>query len=162
MSIKLKIDPQKLPEAPFPPTRESRGYVDNILRTTAIKQRREANNQKMWQTSLQDRLAKYRTNSAKESRVYTPEMDAKILKMANEKMPYKQIADEVGVTVPAIKSRIARLRGGRGKYGKTFFYTPEQDALIKKLRAEGKAFAEIGKELGKTESAIRKRAKRIM
>ena len=48
-------------------------------------------------------------------------------------------------------------RGSRPNW----FYTPEQDKVIKEMRAQGKTYAEIGKELGRSPSAIRHRAKKV-
>ena len=49
-------------------------------------------------------------------------------------------------------------RGSRPNW----FYTPEQDKVIKEMRAQGKTYAEIGKELGRSPSAIRHRAKKLI
>lgn len=49
-------------------------------------------------------------------------------------------------------------RGSRPNW----FYTPEQDAVIKNMRAHGKTYSEIGKELGRSPGGIRHRLKVIM
>lgn len=155
MTAVLKINPKRLPEPLLPPTRERRDIIDEMQRQIALRHRMEAINNKKWHDGMSQKVHNRKS-------IYTPEMDAKILRMLLEKCSYKQIADEIGVTVPAIKSRVARLRGCRGKYGKSFFYTPQQDAVIRKMREQGKSFAEIGAELGKSANAVRKRAKVIM
>lgn len=43
-----------------------------------------------------------------------------------------------------------------GKYGAPVFWTPERNAVVKKLREEGKTYAQIGEELGKSKDAVRR------
>ena len=43
-----------------------------------------------------------------------------------------------------------------GKVGAPVFWTPERNAIIAKLRSEGKTFAEIGDEFGKSRDAVRR------
>ena len=43
-----------------------------------------------------------------------------------------------------------------GKYGAPIFWTPERNAIVAQLRSEGKTFAEIGEELGKSKDAVRR------
>ena len=47
-------------------------------------------------------------------------------------------------------------RGNRSR-----FYTPEQDAVIREMRAQGKTWREIADHLGRSRDAIRHRAKII-
>ena len=43
-----------------------------------------------------------------------------------------------------------------GKYGAPVFWTPERNAIVAQLRSEGKTFAEIGDEFGKSRDAVRR------
>ena len=53
-------------------------------------------------------------------------------------------------------------RGKRRKrHRENWFYTPEHDAIIRTMRAEGKTFREIGDQLGRSDSAVRHRWKVI-
>ena len=43
-----------------------------------------------------------------------------------------------------------------GKYGAPVYWTPERNAVLKKLRLEGKTYKQIGDELGKSSDSIRR------
>jgi DNA-binding NarL/FixJ family response regulator len=43
-----------------------------------------------------------------------------------------------------------------GKYGAPVYWTPERNAVLKKLRLEGKTYKQIGYELGKSSDSIRR------
>lgn len=43
-----------------------------------------------------------------------------------------------------------------GKYGAPTFWTTERNAIVAKLRSEGKTFVEIGNEIGKSKDAVRR------
>lgn len=43
-----------------------------------------------------------------------------------------------------------------GKYGKPVYWTPERNAVLEKLRLEGKTYKQIGDELGKSSDSIRR------
>ena len=43
-----------------------------------------------------------------------------------------------------------------GKYGTPVYWTPERNAVLAKLRLEGKTYKQIGDELGKSSDSIRR------
>lgn len=161
--MQIKCDVSKLPKPLLPPTRDKKGYLNAEEKREAQETIKKLRQQVEWDKTLKRRAAQRRKEAAERVRnTYTPEVDARIIAMLKSGMKHKEIAEELGVSTPSVSSRILRLNGGRKRYGGAFFYTPEQDALIKEMRAQGKSYREIGRRLGKSKDAVWKRAKVIM
>lgn len=90
------------------------------------------------------------------------------LKLPEPKLPKPKVSEPIKTSTPwEAMDRKKRLKKSRdwkkvnrgvnnGKYGAPRFWTPERNAIILKLHEEGKTFAQIGEEFGKTSDAVRR------
>ena len=52
--------------------------------------------------------------------------------------------------------KLVRRGVNEGQYGTPRYWTPERNAVLMKLRLEGKTYEQIGEELGKSKDAVRR------
>ena len=52
--------------------------------------------------------------------------------------------------------KLVRRGVNEGQYGAPRYWTPERNAVLMKLRLEGKTYEQIGEELGKSKDAVRR------
>ena len=169
--MRIKVNVAQLPKPPYPPTRSVR-IIEKSDTPFEIMDLDEESMAERRKRDLESR-AKNQENG------YTAEQEALIMALYKRGMPTEAIADKLGRTKTAMKQKIEKLRK-KYKFGREAplqrqyihhkpeseivrrnHYTPAQDAVIKEMRMEGKTFPQIGKEIGKSAEAVRRRWYRI-
>lgn len=169
MNVRIKVNVAQLPAPPYPPTKPVR-----------IIEKPDRPYEMIDFEHMDERRERARESRAKTmNNGYTAEQEALIMALYKQGMPTEAIAEKLGRTKAAIKQKIEKLRK---KYNfnreaplqrqyikrkpeseivRRNHYTPAQDAVIKEMKAQGKTFPEIGRELGKSKEAVRRRWYRI-
>ena len=82
-------------------------------------------------------------------------MDAALQGCRVQGLTRPQIAERMGLTEAAVRKRITALNGS------TYHWTPEEEAALLEMRAEGQRWSEIGQVFGRTAEGCRTRWFRV-
>lgn len=177
----LKVDPKKLPLPPYPPTKPVRTIEkpDRPYEAIDYASRYKVDEEKMAERRRRAGESTRRMYAARPAYAYTPAQEELIIKLYKQGVRTADIAERIGKSKTAVKQKIEKLRKVYGfereaplqrqyihhkpenEIVRKNHYTHAQDAVIREMRGQGKTYAEIGEEIGKSKEAVRRRWYRI-
>lgn len=159
--IALKCDPMRLPEPLIPRTKARAKEIQQNELVQAITA-------ELFDPFFEDiktgkRMSPYKRRDKKQNTVFTKEVMETVMRMRADGKTFNEIGAAVGLNPRAVESKVYRDRKQQGLCECRFTpFTPEQDAVIRQMRAEGKLWKEIGEELGRSSGSVRKHAHKVL
>jgi hypothetical protein len=92
---------------------------------------------------------------------WTPENDQKLRSLYDAGYTLPSVAHEFGISFWAARARARRIGVAIRPRGNPIIWTPEMDAALRQLRADGVGLAATGQALGVCNSAVKRRVQAL-